>query len=141
MVSIDLSKASKLKYLEFVLADPSVQWITMTLRTVKSKNLQFIGINPYDDGPQIISEADHQEWQVLDHLLVQFWTSHSIRPWVMYMEEDLKDRVPSLLPELTRRGLVDLVHCWDRNGEYDYFFSMRVIPGVDHICVWTAEGV
>jgi len=103
----------KLKYLEFLLAEQSAQWITTTLRTVESKSLQRIRINPYDDILEKIGEGFHQEWQDLDRLLVQFWTSHSIRPQVVYVpaegEEDMRDHAPHLLPDLTKRGLVDLV--------------------------------
>jgi len=110
---LDLSKASRLKYLEFLLAEPSVQWITTTLRSVESKSFQRISINSYDNISEPIGEAFQQEWQDLDRLLVQFWISNSVRLRVEYIveegEEDLRDRVPSLLPELTRRGLVDLV--------------------------------
>ena len=55
----------------------------------------------------------HRDWEDLDRLLAQFSTPHSIRTRVMYKLADegavMKDRVPSLLPELSRRGLVDLV--------------------------------
>jgi len=111
--SLDLSKASKLKYLEFLLTVPSVQWITTTLRSVESKNLQFIRINSFDNIREPVMEPFGQEWQDLDRLLVQFWASHSVRPRVEYIVEeggkDLGGRAPSLLPELTRRGLIDLV--------------------------------
>ena len=46
----------------------------------------------------------------LDRLLVQFWVTHSIRPRVVNAAgKGLRGYGPSLLPELTRRGLVDLV--------------------------------
>ena len=113
MFSLDLSKASKLKYLEFQRGELNVRWITTRLRTVKSKSLQCVCINPDVDIPGEIGEGFHQEWQDLDRLLVQFWTTHSIRPRVVYVptngEEDMGDRVLGLLPELTKRGLVDLV--------------------------------
>ena len=112
---IDLSKAAKLKYLTFLRRHPrsTVQWITAALQTVNSKTLQSITIRPDGGRPETIGEEFHQEWRHLDHLLVQFWTSHSIRPRVMYVawkgKKGLRDCLPSLLPELTRRGLVDLV--------------------------------
>jgi len=115
MLSLDLSKASKLKYLVFLLrlAEPTVQWITTALQTVESKSLQRISIRTHDDVPEKIGEEFHQEWQDLDRQLVQFWTTHSIRPRIAYVprkgEEDMRDHAPRLLPELTKRGLVDLV--------------------------------
>jgi len=91
----------------------SAQWIITTLQTVESKNLQRINICQAIVLPKEIEEMVCQEWHDLDRLLVQFWTSHSIRPEVTYVAqkggEDLRDHAPSLLPELTRRGLVDLV--------------------------------
>ena len=115
----DLSTATKLKDLAFVqpmlIAESSVQWITEILQTVKSKDVQHIRISIYIDDE--ISEAIRQEWQDLDRLLVHFWTSYLVRPRVVYLlregEKDMRDRAPSLLPELTRRGLIDLIEATD----------------------------
>jgi len=108
---LDLSIAAKLKYLGFLRKGSSVRWISTTLQTVKSKSFQRISIFQFD--PITVEESVCQEWRDLDRLLVRFWTSHSIRPQVVYIawpgQKDLKDHAPSLLPELTRRGLVDLV--------------------------------
>jgi len=112
MVPHDLSKATKLKHVWFPQTGlwSSVQWITMTLQTVKSKNLRSITIYADHFVPVRVWEAARQEWNDLDQLLVQFWSTHSIRPRVMHPAgRDLRDRVRSLLPELTRRELVDLV--------------------------------
>jgi len=91
----------------------SVQWITTTLQTAESKTIRDITIYPFHSFPETIRGAVCQEWKDLDRVLVQFWTSHSIRPQVMYGAsegvKDMRDDIPSLLPELTRRGLVDLV--------------------------------
>ena len=94
---------------------PDVQWIATTLHTVEPKNLQQISIAL--PGPALIShttlETVQREWVDLDCLLVQFWTSHSLRPKVMYEPtkrgRDLRNHVARLLPELTRRGVIDLV--------------------------------
>ena len=111
---IDLSKATKLKDMEFRGRDStSIRWITVALQTVKSKNLRQITIHSPLTIPDPAGEVARREWQDLDHLLVQFWTSNSIRSQVMYEPEegrkDITDHASSLLPELTRRGLVDLV--------------------------------
>ena len=91
----------------------SIQWIALTLQTVKSKKLQRIHVCQATALPEDIGEVICREWQDLDRTLVQFWISHSIRPRVTYVVgkggKDLRDHVPNLLPELTRRGLVDLV--------------------------------
>ena len=86
----------------------------MTLQTVESKNLRRITIYLYTVTPEdTMEETVRKQWLDLDRLLVQFWTSRSIRPRLMHRSdkggEDIRDRVPSLLPELTRRGLLDLV--------------------------------
>jgi len=109
--SLDLSKATKLEHLKFRGECLSVQWIATTLQTIHSKNVQSITIYPRPD--RAIGEAVRREWKNLDRMLVRFWTSHSIRPQVMYVAgiggDDLRDCIPSLLPELTMRGLIDLV--------------------------------
>jgi len=116
VVFLDLSKATKLKHLRFLRTriKSTVRWITMTLQTVDSKTLQSITIDPHSAIPETVEEEVYQEWQDLDRLLVQFWTSHSIRPKVKYVPRwgegrELRDDAQILLPELTKRGLVDLV--------------------------------
>jgi len=112
---IDLSKATNLKDLTFLRKHPrsTVRWITAALQTVDSKSLQSIIIDLDGGRPETIGEGFREEWQDLDRLLVQFWTSHSISPQMMYTpwegRKEPRDCVPSLLPELIRRGLVDLV--------------------------------
>ena len=85
----------------------------MALQTVGSENLRQITIYPYtktSDHP--IEEAARQDWRDLDLLLVRLWTSRSIRPRLMYGPDaggkEAGDYAPSLLPELTRRGVIDL---------------------------------
>ena len=92
---------------------PNVQWVAAALRTVESKNLQQVTIRLY---PTIRGEeADHLQLQDLDSTLVQFWISHSVRPRFVYApedgesEKDTRDHVSRSLPELTRRGLADVV--------------------------------
>jgi len=77
-MSLDLSKATRLRDLVFRCRVSNIRWIVTALGTVKSKNLQQITIRLY---PTIIKglteEADPQD---LDRMLVQFWISHLIRP-------------------------------------------------------------
>ena len=58
-------------------------------------------------------ESIHQGWLDLDRLLVQFWTSRSLRLKLMYewieTGKDLNEAVGLVLPELTRRGIIDVV--------------------------------
>ena len=110
---LDLSKATKLKYLMFLCRGLKIQPTIMALRTVESKTLQRITIHPHISAIEGPIEETVQEWQDLDRLLIQFWTSRSVRSQFVYGRDEggnyLRDHAPSLLPELTRRGLVDLV--------------------------------
>jgi hypothetical protein len=118
MPPLDVSKATRLKDLSFRCGGPNVQRITMALETVQSKNLQQITIYLGTTSATLVGETVRQEWQDLDRLLLQFQTSHSIRPKITYEAEEggnnLRDLAPSLLPELTSRGFVDLVE--NRHG-------------------------
>lgn len=91
----------------------NVQWITTTLQSIKSRCLQQITINSYNDIEDIASGTVLREWQDLDRLLFQLWTLRSIRLKIVYEKgrggHDLGSLAPTLLPELTSRGAVDLV--------------------------------
>ena len=111
---LDLSMATKLKSLTFQCTGPGVQWVITTLQTVKSKDLQQITLWPdTTTSVNMTKGMIHQEWLDLDHLLVHFWTLCLICPRVVYGLQvggkNIRDYAPSLLPELTRRGFVDLV--------------------------------
>jgi hypothetical protein len=113
MPPLDLSRATKLKDVGFRCGRSTIRWITTALESIQSKNLQQITatIHPIGAFGNPIEDAVRQEWQDLDHLLVQFWTSRSIRPKFMCErgENGFRGLAPNLLPELMRRGLVDLV--------------------------------
>jgi len=110
---LDLSKATKLKYLIFLPLGLTLQPTIMALRTVESKILRQITIHSHTATIRDPIEEAAQGWQDLDRLLVQFWTSCSVRLRLLYRRnkrgQDLRDHAPSLLPESTRRGLVELV--------------------------------
>ena len=97
----------------------------MALQTVTSehRDLQRISFHvPYQytlDGlganiRQGLGEVWYGQWLDLDRLLVQFWESRSIRPKITYnceSQEEKKeaiDCVSCLLPEITKRGIIDL---------------------------------
>ena len=111
----DLSKAATLKHVKLLRMGESsiVRWITMALRTVKSRNLERITIAMDENLPEAIDDEVHREWKDLDWAFIKFWTSHSIRPQVMnaagWREEIFRGNAQQLLPESTRRGIVDLV--------------------------------
>lgn len=106
----DLSKAAKLKDLMFLSRACNIHWIVAALKNVEYKNLRQLTIRlETADEPE---ETDDEDWQDLDRLLVQFWTSYSIRPQLGYAPDSKgreRVRLPDLLPELTKRELVDLV--------------------------------
>ena len=111
---VDLSTARKIKDLVFHCDHTHTQWITRVLQTVESENLQRITLRPdIYTFVTTIQEATYQEWWELDRLLVHFRTSRSICPKLVFEmdldKEDLRGCALSLLPEVTRRGLVDLV--------------------------------
>ena len=111
---LDLSEATKVKNLAFRFR--VVKTVTMTLQTIGSMNLGRITIHPYTSvcfGP-IGEHADRQNWRELDTLLVRLRTSRSIRLQFIYGPDegwkDARDHASSLLPELTKTGIVDLVN-------------------------------
>ena len=122
--SIDLSRATRLRDAQFECGDLSAEWIVMTLQTVTSKHrdIRKIGIRTYGlilndpdaDVRQIAGEAVYREWLDLDRLLVQFSELRSIRPKFRFdgmssdREREAINFVSCLLPEMTKRGLIDL---------------------------------
>lgn len=119
--SVDLSKAKRLKDVVFRPGSGSrnVEWVNMALQTItpEHRDLQRISIRlsyltlfgANVDGGQ---EATSRQWSDLDHLLVQLWNSRSIRPRVVCTRPegevgDVETRIGCLLPEMTKRGVVD----------------------------------
>ena len=109
----------------FKLDSQLVSWVTTALRTVtlEHRDLRRVLIyTPYystlvDVGTDVgafIGGAVCQQWLDLDHLLVQLWESHSIRPRVISetpigARPDMRECFQLLTPEVTRRGIIDLV--------------------------------
>jgi hypothetical protein len=106
------------------------QWSVMALRTITPNHRDLrqislttpytlIGSNYDHDDPtkfrDRVGETVCGEWSELDHLLARLWESHSIRPKVRYSlpawidEEGARGCMESLLPEVSRRGVVDLI--------------------------------
>ena len=109
---LNLSNATRLKNVE-LRWDTPVQWITRTLQTAKSQCLRRVTIFAPPSFTNSAQGTLHQEWEELDHVLVQLWTSRSIRPKFKYKEtsesDDTGTKLRDLLPELTRRGIIDVV--------------------------------
>jgi len=111
----------------------NIQWVLTALRTITTdhRNLRrvLVHVPCLSCGPativnraspahigHAIGEIGRGQWSEFDHLLAQLWESRSIRPEVLYYKyPDGTDCccVNSSLPEVTRRGIVDLVKCGD----------------------------
>jgi len=129
LAPIDLSKATNLKGVVFQCGSLSSGRITRTLETItfQHQDLQKISIHVphilsyiyvlHEDGVtwELIEAANpSMQWPDLDRLLVQFWDSRSIRPKVVYPrtkneKRRMKGWVGNLLPEIKKRGIIDLV--------------------------------
>jgi hypothetical protein len=113
---------------EFQPDDPrDVEWIIVALQTItpEHQDLRQITISVYDnlipsdadnigaDAEQTVGEANFRQWLNLDRLLVQIWESRSIRPKVIFTEQEgmsvMRDCMGCLLPEITKKGIIDLV--------------------------------
>jgi len=122
---IDLSKATRLKGVTFGIGSWSVEWVTVALRTItpEHQDLRQISIHEthcsrfVERGAEVrrlIGVRTARLWSELDHFLVQLWESRSIRPKMLYgafpgKERAVRDLTGYFLPEITRRGIVDLV--------------------------------
>jgi hypothetical protein len=117
----DLPKATKLKDVVFRLNSWSVGWVVRELQIITpgNRDLRQITIHmPYGlipakalaDVRWTVGEAQYGEWSDLDRLLVQLWESHSIHPTVISEKwQDMVDSIGWLLPEITKKGMIDLV--------------------------------
>ena len=111
----DLSKLPKLKEATFSQYQvvQGVQWITETLQTAKSTDLQRIRIDSTLDLVPPVEQSVGKEWQELDCLLIQLWTLHSIHPRIVFQNEINKavarEVVQGLLPKLAEsQGDIEL---------------------------------
>jgi len=117
MTGIDLSQAANLRDVVFRCGRLRARWISETLHTIGPKNLQRLSLELSHCSviEDTTWETVHPEWLDLDSLLVPFWVSRSLRLKVINTpgkgEEGVRDRVAKFLPELTRRGIADLVQC------------------------------
>ena len=111
--SLDLTEATKLKDVELWCNGPDIGWIVAMIQSAGSENLQGITIHSCPTFLKPTRETFHRQWENLDLLLVRLWTSRSIRPkFVCQANREwggFRDLVQCLLPELARRGAVDMV--------------------------------
>jgi len=122
-VAIDLSRATKLRDMVLRPSALGVGWITTALQTtiLKHRELRKILIyisHYWTSNAKLIKRSadDCGQWVDLDRLLVQFCESRSTRPKVVIRatlegeegEERVRSLAECLLPELTRKGMIDL---------------------------------
>ena len=110
MFSLDLSEAKKLKDLTFRCASLHLWWIAMALETAGSETFPQITIDLHAAGfGQPISDEVHQECLNLDRMLVQLCALYPVRPRVVCGQGSGNQHLlPTLLPEATRGGFIDL---------------------------------
>lgn len=131
---LDLSRATKLKGIVFRCETLDGGWITMALETISSKHRDLEQISIHipcvlgavtDENFAVVERAMEEaepgmRWSDLDRFLVQFLESHSIHMTIVYPRpeekcgmREMEEWARCLLPELTGRGIVDVVEQFD----------------------------
>jgi len=122
---IDLSKAMTLRDVVFRPGSLKIAWITLALQTItpKHRDIRRVSISvpgaltPANAAASVelnVGDEISSQWLDLDRLFVKLWEPHKIRPKVVYTVQEEKDkharrRLECLLPEMTKRGIIDLV--------------------------------
>ena len=118
---LDLSRLRKLQDVAFQVTTLRVGWITTAIQTTMPNHQELVKISirvPYFPSvfnvDAIKNSAIYGEWLALDRLLVRFWESRSTPPKVICTgwnkaKQDMRGFTRYLLPELMRRGMLDLV--------------------------------
>jgi len=130
--SIDFSGVTRLKEIVFRPRRTDPMWIVMALQTIASehRDLREILIQVPDhtrsisdpfNVRQILGEVCYRQWMDLDRLLVQFWELRAIRPKIAYCVAEEKKTAMcaytgNLLPEITERGIIELVDLDELHG-------------------------
>ena len=114
-VQVNLSKATKLQHITFRCRSLGTGWITTTLETITAghRDLQRISVN-VDYVHVLVKSNPGMGWPDLERFLIKLWESRSVRttlecidPWSITGR--MVGLAMCLLPELTRRGAIDLV--------------------------------
>ena len=113
---IDLSKVARLKDVTLHFEDLSVAWVASTLKTITSghrdlREVSIKGLAPINAAA--VEDDMRGEWVNLERTLIQLWESHAICAKVKYYSgkgEESRELMEDLLPETTRRGIVELVY-------------------------------
>ena len=129
--SVGLSKATKIEEAVFRCATLDPSWIILALRAITSehRDLQRITIHisrlirfaaPPANTRELVGEEISRQWKDLDHLLAQLCESRALCLKIMYrtLEEmgAMRGEVAVLLPEITERGIIELVDLYKIGG-------------------------
>lgn len=112
---LDLTNAKQLRDVEFICEKSDVRWITEVLRTAEIRNLKSVSVvmSHFVALHALRLDAVDLGWPNLDRLLAEFWTLNSLRLrvtcWPRDGWRDPEGDMARLLPESTKRGIVDLV--------------------------------
>jgi len=116
---IDLSKATKLEDIVFRLSTLVVEWIVMAFQATIPEHRELRQVTIHFprmdiDFDNIKGSSVYRQWMDLDRLLVRFWESCLTPPKVIctaLVGETciMRGFVECCLPELTKRGMIDLV--------------------------------
>ena len=124
--SFTLSKATKLRDVTIRPGSRRVEWITVVLQTVGHEHRDLLRVSIeaspaltiipdyiFPDVGRAVGEGILEQWLDLDRLLLHLWQTRSIRSSVMRVrtgsKADFVDCIGCLLPEITKRGMIDLV--------------------------------
>jgi hypothetical protein len=109
---IDLSKATKLKYVFFWPISPGIEWVVRALQTItpEHRKLRQVTIRVSGNSRQAIDQVNSHQWLDLDRLLVQFWDSGTVRvKLVTKAGWGSGYHLARLLPEIMGKKTLDLV--------------------------------
>ena len=120
--SVDFSEVIGLEEVVFRSEEVEDIWAATALKTITSKHTDFrkvsIHVTPIKAFPvgesvrETIGEEIYEQWMDLDRVLVQLWETNSIHTQVFYSideeEKDAREHICSLLPEMTKRGIVEM---------------------------------
>jgi len=96
----------------------NVQWVLTALRTITTdhQNLQEVSLLAsciLCEPERAIGEAAHKQWSEFDHILARLLELHSIRLQIHFFGHPGRTNrccANSLLPEASKKGMVDLVN-------------------------------